>query len=164
VISDEGVLAGPLSSRPLGIVSDNQNMKMFKTNILEVTSGMAGCLLSSLLVPNLVNSPYAIPIMLFSFLSSVFLVRLIKKDGKGFSQIGLLSMAWPMFCILISPVVFIAIILPFAGLLISLYAAIRSRIMDCKKIDLVAIPYSIVWMILFGAHVFPIGEELLELA
>ena len=134
-----------------------------KNNIMEVSAGVVGGLLSNLLIPNLIRSPYAAPIMIFAFLSGVFLVRLIKRDGEGFSQIGLLAMAWPIFCILLSPVIFIAIILPFAGLLISLYATIRSRVLNCAKLDLVSFPYSIVWMILFGAYIFSLGEDLLEI-
>jgi hypothetical protein len=100
-------------------------------------------------------STYAIPLVSLLAISSVFLVRSIRRDVRQFSVIGNLALSWPIFSFLgfFFLSVFSLIFLPI-GFVLAILATINSQELDKRyKWDWVSLPFSLIWLVVFGMFI-----------
>ena len=99
-------------------------------------------------------STYVIPLVLFLAISSVFLVRSLRKTVGHFSTMGKLALSFPIFAFLSFSLlsVFSLPCLPL-GLALSIVATINSVKTKNYKWDWVSLPFNLTWLVIFGAFI-----------
>jgi hypothetical protein len=91
---------------------------------------------------------YVIPFVLLNLLSAVSLLRVIRKDLRGFSVLGSLALAWPMFSLLGIHFLgyFSCYIFP-AGLIMGVIATFMSVQEQRNSLDWISLPVNLLSII-----------------
>jgi hypothetical protein len=99
-------------------------------------------------------STYVIPLVLFLAISSIFLVRSIRKEVRHFSTIANLAFSYPIFSFLGFFIlsVFSLPCLPI-GLVLAIIAAINSGKTKNYKMDWISLPFNLAWLVIFGLFI-----------
>jgi hypothetical protein len=105
-------------------------------------------------------SKYVVPFVLLNAVAAVFLLRVIRKDRRGFSLLGSLALAWPMFCLLgIHFLGYFSIYCFPIGLIFGVIATFIPLSGQGKKLDWISLPINLLSMV----SCFMYLAELLEL-
>jgi hypothetical protein len=99
-------------------------------------------------------STYALPLIFFLTISTIFLVRAIRRNDLHFSVIGNLALSWPIFSFL-GFLLFNTFSLVFfpIGLALSIIAMMDSVMTKRLKWDWLSIPFNLAWLVVFGSFV-----------
>jgi len=99
-------------------------------------------------------STYSIPLVMFLTVSSVFLLRSIRKDVYHFSTTGNLAFSFSIFSFIgfLLLNVFGLVLLP-VGLVLAIIATINSKRTRSYRWDWVSLPFNLIWLVTFGSFV-----------